>query len=708
MGPIALSSQEIKVVTAAHAEEEIRGKGREGKEETRDAAAWNFGKLRFTFFICLKSSLRSPSDFSDTKADLRFRKEGEETGTGFSRFEIPKVEGRRVVMQEETVNLTDEMAEMIADLGIQYSNLTIAEEVGICDIEDQLKELEKKILRWDADKLMICLQDVTEVRELGEVLGLLYSSNKDERHYELLKFAKSILQMAMEMLEDELVELLRQCCQPVEPDITSFHSAEDDSVDNFSSSSFDDESFGGISHGDTVKELENDVTSSIQYGLVSNIISIANLMFLSNYDKECCQAYVAIRKEALEEESCFVEISKSSILQLLGIAMAIAIAPPKPEKLFQILNTYEVLNDLLVHMEHFFPEDYGSCVLTECDEVLLRLKESVSGTIEEFKHNIQSNRSSTAFAGGGVHHLTKYVMNYIKALSAYGETLGLILEDQQGANQSSSTEDGGRKTSLDQSPLSWHLKSLTTILETNLDHKSQLYNDVSLRNIFMMNNICYMVDKVKLSNLRNFFGDEWIRVHIRKFHVHEQKYERASWTSVLSFLRAEGLHKPGSSIPSLTVLKDRFRGFNHAFEEVYKAQTAWFVPNDGLREDLRISVSAQLIQAYRIFEGRYASHLDGERHRERYIKYSPDDLEEYLLDLFEGSPKSLQSQRRRKGAVNVETDDPSSAITRLVSCDAGSPASKLFEFELELEARSLLSLHSLLPAPGRCSTGLAS
>ncbi|CAL9155865.1 unnamed protein product [Musa hybrid cultivar] len=619
-----------------------------------------------------------------------------------------QVEGRHVVMQEETVNLTDEMAEMIADLGIQYSNLTIAEEVGICDIEEQLKELEKKILRWDADKSMICLQDVTEVRELGEVLGLLYSSNKDEKHYELLKFAKSILQMAMEMLEDELVELLRQCCQPVEPDITSFHSAEDDSVDNFSSSSFDDESVGGISHGDTIRESENDVTSSIQHGLVSNIISIANLMFLSNYDKECCQAYVAVRKEALEEylsvlqidkfsinevfkmewkqlnhminkwkqamcafiqdflarerhlcnlvfgklprsarESCFVEISKSSILQLLGIAMAIAIAPPKPERLFQILNTYEVLNDLLVRMEHFFPEDYGSCVLTECDEVLLRLKESVSGTIEEFKNNIQSNRSSTAFAGGGVHHLTKYVMNYIKALSAYSETLGLILEDQQGADQSSSTEDGGRQTSLDQSPLSWHLKSLTTILETNLDHKSQLYNDVSLRNIFMMNNICYMVDKVKLSNLRNFFGDEWIRVHIRKFHVHEQKYERASWTSVLSFLRAEGLHKPGCSIPSLTVLKDRFRGFNHAFEEVYKAQTAWFVPNDGLREDLRISVSAQLIQAYRIFEGRYASHLDGERHRERYIKYSPDDLEEYLLHLFEGSPKSLQSQRRR-------------------------------------------------------------
>ncbi|CAL9210322.1 exocyst complex component EXO70E2-like [Musa acuminata AAA Group] len=628
-----------------------------------------------------------------------------------------QVDGRCVVVQKETQNLTDEMVEMIADIGIRYSDLTIAEEVGTGDIEEQLKELEKKILLRDSDTLPIqdqvlpqvseYLKDVNEVWELGGVLRLLCLSNEDEKHNELLNFAEITLQMAMERLEDEFVQLLTQCCKPLVPDSMSLHSAEEDSMDNFSNSSFDEESVEAMSHSDTARESENVVIDLINHGLISDITAIANFMCLCNYEKECCQAYVIVRKDAVEEclsvlqfdrfnieevlkmgwnvlhrtiekwkqamqvfvrvclarerhlcdlvfgelpgsirEPCFVNISNSSILQLLSIAMAIALAPRKPERLFQTLNTYEVLSDLLVDMEHFLPEDYGSGILTECHEVLLRLKESVSGTLEEFKYNIQSSISYTAFPGGGVHHLTKYVMNYIKALSAYGETLGSVLEGQQGTDQSSVMEDGDRETSSNQSPLVWHLKSVTKILEANLAHKSQLYSDVSLQSIFMMNNVCYMVDKVKQSDLRNFFGDEWIRAHIVMFQKHARDYERASWTSVLSFLKEEGICRTSSRNPSSTVLKDRFRGFNHAFEEVYNAQTAWSVPNAGLRDDLRISVSTKLIQAYRIFESRHAGYLDGERHREKYIKYSPDELEEYLLDLFAGSPRSLQSQRR--------------------------------------------------------------
>ncbi|WOL07767.1 exocyst complex component EXO70B1-like [Canna indica] len=627
-----------------------------------------------------------------------------------------QVEGRHV-MQEGTESLSTEMVEIIADLGVQFSNLKTAEEVGICDIEEQLKELHQKILIWDADKSPIWeripsqasdfLRDVREIRELNEVLGLLHSSNKDEKHNELLNFAERILQMAMARLEDELGELLVQCNQPLEPGSMSFHSAEDESMD-FSISSFDEESVEGPLQGNAAKESNNVVIDSIQNGLVTAIASIANLMFLSNYEKEFCQSYIMIRKGALEEylsvlqiekfsidevikmewnvlnsmikkwnqaihifiqvcvarerclcdlvfgelpksirESCFLDISKNSILQLLSIAMAIAISPPKPEKLFRILDTYEALNDVLVDMEHFFPENYGFSILNECREVLQRLKELVSKTIEEFKYKIQSHITSTPFAGGGVHHLTKYVMNYIKALSAFSETLDVILEGQHASGRSLMSEDGGRQTSLNQSPLATHLKTVALILEANLEHKSQLYNDGSLKNIFMMNNVWYMVDKVKNSDLRNFFGDEWIRAHIGKFQTHARSYERTSWSSVISFLKEEGISRPNGSSPSLSVLKDRFRGFNHAFEEVYKAQTAWIVPNDLLREDLRIAVSNHLIQAYRTFEGRYAGHLDGERHRERYIKYTADNLEEFLLDLFEGSPKSLPTQRRR-------------------------------------------------------------
>jgi len=84
------------------------------------------------------------------------------------------------------------------------------------------------------------------------------------------------------------------------------------------------------------------------------------------------------------------------------------------------------------------------------------------------------------------------------------------------------------------------------------------------------------------------------------------------------------------------------RSFYLAFEEIYKAQTAWIIPDSQLREDLRISTSLKVIQAYRTFVGRFANHIS-----DKHIKYSADDLESYLLDLFGGSPKSLQNSHRR-------------------------------------------------------------
>ncbi|KAF9597778.1 hypothetical protein IFM89_021863 [Coptis chinensis] len=98
---------------------------------------------------------------------------------------------------------------------------------------------------------------------------------------------------------------------------------------------------------------------------------------------------------------------------------------------------------------------------------------------------------------------------------------------------------------------------------------------------------------------------------------------------------------------SKTILKERFRSFNIAFEEVYKSQTGWLILDPQLREDLRISVSLKVVQAYRTFLGRHASQLDSERHIERYIKYTADDLQNYLLDFFEGSQRSLHNSRRR-------------------------------------------------------------
>ncbi|KAJ0694510.1 putative exocyst complex component Exo70, cullin repeat-like-containing domain superfamily [Helianthus annuus] len=252
-------------------------------------------------------------------------------------------------------------------------------------------------------------------------------------------------------------------------------------------------------------------------------------------------------------------------------------------------------------------------------------------------------------------NLSKDETELLRNLTDYGDSLNACLKDHEQAvddQDSSSSPDTSPGNNNDDtnngnsssSPMALHFRLLMSILEHNLEEKSKLYKDEALRHLFMMNNINYMAEKVKNSELRNILGDNWIRKHNWKFQQHAMSYERATWSSILNLLRQDGLSGSGSSgsSTSRTLLRERLHAFYTAFEDIYKSQTGWSIPNSQLREDVRISMSLKVIQAYRNFVGRHNNNIS-----EKYIKYSADDLENYIMDLFEGAPKSLHSFHRK-------------------------------------------------------------
>ncbi|KAJ6415805.1 hypothetical protein OIU84_004575 [Salix udensis] len=148
--------------------------------------------------------------------------------------------------------------------------------------------------------------------------------------------------------------------------------------------------------------------------------------------------------------------------------------------------------------------------------------------------------------------------------------------------------------------------------------KSKHYKDASLAHLFMMNNVHYIVQKVKGSpELREMIGDDYLRKLTGKFRQAATSYQRATWVSVLYCLRDEGLHISGSfsSGVSKSALRERFKTFNAMFEEVHRTQATW-------------------------------SHIESGKHPENYIKYSVEDLESAVLDFFEGYPVSQHLRRR--------------------------------------------------------------
>ncbi|KAK2970672.1 hypothetical protein RJ640_000611 [Escallonia rubra] len=444
--------------------------------------------------------------------------------------------------------------------------------------------------------------------------------------------------------------------------------------------------------------------------VISDLRCIANLMFDLNHGKECSQAFICIRKEALQDrlstlrlgklnnedalstererdtlefeirqwihgmrvfvkvylprekwltdqifgelESVssvyFAELSRASIVEVLNFGKAIDIDHHKPGSLFCVIHMYEVLVDLVLDIDALYSDETGSCVKAECQGLLRRLGDCARAVFFELENAIRSEKLKAPIPGGTVRPLTKYVMMYFERLTDQGTILNLLLKDHGTEVPNSFMPDtnevneyGSSVGSLSSivSPMALHLRSLTSLLESNLKDMSKLYKADSLRQLFLMNNVHYMAQKVKESKLEPIFGNEWVRKHNWEFQRYAMNYERATWCSVLSFLKDDdSLYSDSRK----TLLRERLRSFYVAFEDVYKKQTGWSVPDFQLREDLQLSIGLNVVHAYRSFVGLFAFHI-GDKH----IKYSPDDLQDYIFDLFEGCPQSLRSVRRK-------------------------------------------------------------
>ncbi|XAR50326.1 hypothetical protein NMG60_11004617 [Bertholletia excelsa] len=470
--------------------------------------------------------------------------------------------------------------------------------------------------------------------------------------------------------------------------------------------SFGDYEQGGYCHERGVSLGDDLSVDLIHPDAVVELREIADRMIRSGYEKECCQVYSNVRRDVLDEcvailgveklsieevqkiewrsldekmkrwiqavkvvvrvlltgekqlceqifegselikEVCFIETTKGCVMQLLNFGEAVAIGRRSAEKLFRILDMYDVLAVLLPDLQVLFSDEAGAMVYSEAQGVLAALGEAAIGTFVEFENAVQSEASRKPIQGGEIHPLTRYVMNYAKLLVDYSDSLNALLERSAAKSDHLQGGGGDNLSSEDMSPIGYRLLSLIKSLELNLEEKSKMYEDNGMQYVFLMNNLLYIVEKVRDSELGKLLGDNWVRKHRGKIRQYATSYLRTSWSKTLSCLKDEGIGG-SSSNASKMALKERFKNFNANFEEVYRIQTSWKVPNAQLREELRISISEKVLPAYRAFLGRFGNQLESGRHAGKYIKHSPEDLENYLLDLFEGMPRVLHHMRRK-------------------------------------------------------------
>ncbi|XP_062202937.1 exocyst complex component EXO70C1-like [Phragmites australis] len=341
----------------------------------------------------------------------------------------------------------------------------------------------------------------------------------------------------------------------------------------------------------------------------------------------------------------FADLARCVMLHMLSFTEAVAMTKCTAEKLGKVLDMYEAVRDASPVIDAFLSAsanepaaDRNNSALTELKAeiatVRSRLGESAAAIFRELESSIRADAGKQPVPGGAVHPLTRYVMNYLKYACEYNSTLEQVFREHH-------RRDGDE----DSNPFAAQLMEVMELLHGNLEAKSRLYKDPSLSNIFLMNNGRYMLQKIRSSpEINAMLGEAWARKQSTSLRQYHKNYQRETWSRVLGLLRDDGVLTVKGHVQK-PVLKERFKQFNAAMDEIQRTQGAWVVSDEQLQSELRVSIAAVVVPAYRSFLGRFAQHFSAGRQTEKYVKLSAEDVETLIDELFDGNATSMARRR---------------------------------------------------------------
>ncbi|WKA01583.1 hypothetical protein VitviT2T_019856 [Vitis vinifera] len=395
-----------------------------------------------------------------------------------------------------------------------------------------------------------------------------------------------------------------------------------------------------------VEKLSKDDVQKMQWEVLEakignwiHFMRIAVKLLFAGERKVCDQIFQGF--DSLSDQ-CFAEVTASSVSVLLSFGEAIARSKRSPEKLFVLLDMYEIMRELHSEIETIFKGKACTEIRESALGLTKRLAQTAQETFGDFEEAVEKDATKTAVSDGTVHPLTSYVINYVKFLFDYQSTLKQLFQEFENEKETTS-----------------QLASVTMrimhALQTNLDGKSKQYKDPALTHLFLMNNIHYMVRSVRRSEAKDLLGDDWVQRHRRIVQQHANQYKRNAWAKILQCLTIQALTSSGggstvgtdggnSSGVSRAMVKDRFKTFNMQFEELHQKQSQWTVPDTELRESLRLAVAEVLLPAYRNFIKRFGPLVESGKNPQKYIRFTAEDLERMLGEFFEG--RTLNEAKR--------------------------------------------------------------
>ncbi|CAH1274438.1 EXOC7 [Branchiostoma lanceolatum] len=251
--------------------------------------------------------------------------------------------------------------------------------------------------------------------------------------------------------------------------------------------------------------------------------------------------------------------------------------------------------------------------------------------LEEFIDSIKNDpdKQSNMPKDGTVHELTSNAMIFLQNLLEYLHTAGGMLAAQD-PGQLKAAEVNERKLSI-------YIGKVLGALQLNLENKAKGYDDPALTAIFLLNNYHYILKSLKSSGLLRVVvlqtGD--IEEHYEDIIREQKRLYSKSWSGVLRHVleisgKTVSQQRAAPQMGKLKdkerqTIKDRFKGFNQEFDDIYRTQKGYAIPDHELRQSLRNENKEFILPAYTAFREKYEP-MQFTKNPEKYIKYTVEEV----------------------------------------------------------------------------------
>lgn len=331
-------------------------------------------------------------------------------------------------------------------------------------------------------------------------------------------------------------------------------------------------------------------------------------------EKAICDAVFS--SSARIAEACFAGISTDAAADLFAFAENVCKCKKalSPEKIFRLLDLYEAISDLWPDIQYVFSGKLSAAVISQAAAARMKLAEKIRLMLAQFEKAIRKD-SSRPPPDGGVHPLTRYVMNFLAFLCDYGAAISNIVEDSPAKERSPPSKSSDGEADASPAEISRHLAWLILVLLCKLDSKAAAYGDGALSYLFMANNLNYVVSKVRSSDLEQLIGQDWVRKHELKVKAYLASYEKVGWCKVIA------------AVTPPSKAEECLEKFYASFQEACRNQRSWVIPDPKIRENVRISLAKRIVSGYRVLCKRGGT-------AGLNVRYTPEDLYNYLSNLF--------------------------------------------------------------------------